>query len=317
MVLNPLLKTNDIEREKGVILEEMAMYEDTPMKKIGDLYENLAFKGSSLGRDIIGTKNSVMGISRKDFVEYRKSNYRAENVVVTVSGGIDEKKTLKLLEKYFSKLKKGKNKGFNKYVKKDKGPLVFLKEKNNEQAHFIMGFYSNPRGHKDRFSEAVLATLLGGGMSSRMFTKVREEKGLAYAISTSSETYQDVGLLATYAGVDIKRVDEAVETVKEVYYNLRDKKEKVGEKELDKAKEYLKGHLALGLEDTKAVNSFFGLKELLRGVVETPDEVYKGVDRVETDDIERLADEFFKPERLSFALIGPFKQQKRFEKLLT
>lgn len=317
MVLNPLLKETDLEKEKGVILEEMAMYEDTPMYKIGDIFERLIFKGNPLERDIIGTAKSVKGIKRNDFVRYRKMHYGSNNMLITVAGGIKEKDVLGLAEKYFKKLSSKQTKpSFSKFRTKQTKPKTLLHPKKKEQAHFILGFLGNPMGSKDRFIELVLAAILGQGMSSRLFTEVREKRGLAYAVRTSVDRFVDTGYMSTYVGADVKRADEAIGVVLNEHYNLVAGKSKISAKELAKAKGYIKGHLALSLEDTKAVNTFFGIKELLLNKIETPEDVFKGIDKVTVNDVIRVAKEFFVPERLNLAIIGPYKSQDRFEKLI-
>ena len=316
VVLDPLLKQDDIDKEKGVITEEIGMYEDTPMMHIGDIFERLIFKGHRMGRDIIGTRETVKGVMRDDFVRYRKRYYGSNTIVVTVSGGVTEKQVEKLANKHLGSLTKIEAKPTKKYESKQKGPQVLLENKKNEQAHFIMGFLGTQRGHKDRFVEAVLTSILGGGMSSRLFTEVRENRGLAYAIRTSAEHYEDTGYVETYAGVDIKRIDEAIKVTLDQHYGLASGKYKFTKKELIKGKEFLKGHLALSLEDTKSINRFFGIRELKLGKLETPAEVYKGIDAVGVNDILRVAKRLFVPEKLNLAIIGPYKDQSRFQKLL-
>jgi predicted Zn-dependent peptidase len=317
MVLNPLLKSEDIEREKGVILEEWAMYEDTPMYKIGDVFENLIYKDNPLGRDIIGTRDSIKNVKRADFVRYRKIHYGIDNLLITVAGGTKEKDILKLAEKYFGSLKNNNKEKVKKFKTKQKKSRVLLYPKKKEQAHFILGFLGNRMGNKDRHIESVLAVILGRGMSSRLFTEVREKRGLAYAVRTSSDRYVDTGYIGTYAGVDIKRIDEAIKVILSEHYELASGKNMITKDELKKAKEYIKGHLALSLEDTRVVGSFFGIEELLLGKTETPEDIYKGIDKVTIDDVLRVAKEFFVPERLNLAIIGPYKDQKRFEKLVS
>jgi predicted Zn-dependent peptidase len=334
MVLNPLLKSEDIEREKGVILEEMAMYEDTPMIKIGEVFENLIYEDSSLGRDIIGTRDSIKNAKRADFVRYRKIHYGIDNLLITVAGGVKEKDVLKLAEKYFGSLKNNNKEKVKKFKKSQKKPKVLLSSKKKEQAHLILGFLGNQMGNKDRFVESVLAVILGQGMSSRLFTEVREKRGLAYSVKTTVDCYTDAGYIGTYAGVDIKRINKAIKVVLNEHYQLASGEKVITENELKKAKEYIKGHLALSLEDTRAVGSFFGIKELLLGRIDTPEDIYKGIDKVNINEILRVAKEFFVPERLNLAIIGPYKEffvperlnlaiigpykdQERFEKLLS
>ena len=317
MVFNPLLKSEEIEREKGVILQEMAMYEDMPIAKIGDVFENLIYGRSSLGRDIIGEKETVKSIKRSDFVRYRKRYYYPENILITVSGGLGEKDISELVGKYFSALEKTGKKTVNPQVKyRQNKPQAILRSKKTDQAHLILGFRGDPFGSRDRYAESILSIILGGGMSSRLFIEVRERRGLAYAVKTSSEHYLDNGYFGTYAGVKTEKIDEAIKVILDQYYGLSKRKLPIGKKEFKKAKEYLKGHLALGLEDTKGINGFFGLEELMLGKIKTPEDVYKAVDEVKLDEVYDLAERFFKPEGLNLAVIGPYNNLKKFEKLL-
>ncbi|HJX02078.1 MAG TPA: pitrilysin family protein, partial [Candidatus Humimicrobiaceae bacterium] len=272
MVLNPLLKEEEIEKEKGVILEEMAMYEDTPMAKIEDVFERAIFPGNPMGRDVIGTRKTVSSILQNDFLRYRDTYYGSNNFVVTVAGGVKRNEVVKLAEKYLGEMRVKPEKEIEKFNSTQSNPFVFLESKKNEQGHLILGFLGGERGHKDRFTEAVLDSILGGGMSSRLFIEVRERRGLAYAIRTSSEHYEETGYFSTYAGVDLKRIDDAIKVILEEHYDLASGKKPISEKELNKSKEYLKGHLALSLEDTKAVDGFFGIQELMLGRIETPGE---------------------------------------------
>ncbi|HLE49134.1 MAG TPA: pitrilysin family protein [Patescibacteria group bacterium] len=316
MVLNPILSEKEIEKEKGVICEEISMYDDTPMAKIDDIYERLIFKGSRLGRDIIGTKETVRGVKRSDFDAYRKTHYKGSNFVVTVAGGIKRNEVLKLTNKYLSSMKDGKKVEEVLYKSQQKVPTVLLETKKNEQGHLILGFLGDKRDHKDKYAEAVLASVIGGGMSARMFTEVREKRGLAYAVRTGPEHFKETGYFGTYAGVDLKRIDDAIKVILDEHYKLSSKKKPISKKEFEKAKEFMKGHLALSLEDTKAINGFFGMKELLLEKIETPDEVIKKVDKVTLEEVYAYAQRIFKPERLSLAVIGPFDDEKRFMKLL-
>jgi predicted Zn-dependent peptidase len=317
MLLNPLLEENDIEREKGVILEEMSMYEDTPMFKIGDLFENLIFQKSTLGMDISGTPRSVKNTQKSDFVNYRKKYYYPENILITISGGVDEKRALKLTEEFFGNLDKtGKNPEKPKVKFKQTKAKVSLKTKKVDQTHIILGFRGDPMGAKRRFAESILSSILGGGMSSRLFTEVREKRGLAYAIKTSSDHYIDNGYLATYAGLDVEATGEAIKVMLDQYYGLASEKYPISPKEFKKAKEYIKGNIALSLEDTKNINSFFGVEELILGKPQTPETVFKSIDKVEVDEVIEVAKDFFKLEKLNIALIGPFKDTGRFENLL-
>ncbi len=320
MVLAPLLKKDDIEREKGVIVEEIAMYEDTPMQNIGNIFEQLIFSGNPLGMDIAGDKKTVRSLTRQDFVDYRNSHYHPDNIVLTVSGGISQKQVFKLAEKYFGSLeetKKQKTNDFKKFSHKQDKPEVKLKTKtNSEQGHFILGFRGLPRGHKDRFAEGVLSSILGGGMSSRMFTEIREKRGLAYAVHSDAEHYGDTGYFGIYAGVLVTKIEDAIKVILEETDKFALGKADLTDQELSKAKEYIRGHMALVLENTKAVNSFFGMKELLEEKQETPEEVFESIAKVTKEDVYNIAKKLFKKDSLNLGIIGPYKDQDKFAKML-
>lgn len=319
MVLNPILKEEEIEREKGTIIEEIGMYEDTPMYRIGDVFEQLIFDGNPLGWDIAGTKESVKGIEKDDFEDYRRLHYHPDNILITVAGGVKEAGVLKLVEKYFSKLEnkepKGRSAGQDFDIAQSR-PKLKLHPKKKEQAHLILGFRAEGRAYKNRFAQSLLSIVLGGGMSSRLFIEVRERRGLAYSIRTSVERYQEVGYVGTYAGVDPARADQAIEVILDQCYGLQDSRLKIQASELHKAKEYLKGHLALALEDTKDVSIYFGEQALFLPEILTPEEIYKKVDEVNLDDVTSEAKKLFVPSRLNLAVIGPYNNDDKFRKLL-
>lgn len=318
MVLNPLMKEDEIEREKGTIVQEIRMYEDTPIMHIGDVFEELIFSGNPLGRDTAGSEKTVRGITRSDFEKYRNTFYQPENMLVTIAGGVTEKEAIKLAEKYFvfSSLKKSPFKG-KTFKGSQTGPKFKLQTKESEQAHLIMGFMSEGRNYEGRFAQSLLSAILGGGMSSRMFIEVRERRGLAYSVRTSIERYQEVGYMGTYAGVNLKKADEAIKVMLDQCYGMvSNPKYEVSASELEKAKGLLKGHLALALEDTKDVADFFGSQELFKQEVLRPEEIFKRIDKVTLDEISLEAQKLFTPERLNLTIIGPFKDKNKFVQLM-
>lgn len=319
MVLTPRLDKDAMEREKGVIIEEIAMYEDTPLWKIEDLFENVVYQGHQLARDIIGSPTTVKGLTREDFVSYRDMHYFPENIVVTVAGGVTEKKALELTKKYFGSIKTPKlknSKTLNKFKSSQTKPRVLLSNKQKDQAHFILGFRGSELDSSDRFIETLLATILGGGMSSRLWSEIREKRGLAYTVRGSRDTYTDAGYIGVYAGVDPKKIEDALKVTLEQCYGLASGKYPIKNIELKKSKEFLKGHIALSLEDTRSINSFFGVKQLLLGKNETPEEVFALLDKVTAKEIVDVAKKNFKKDRLNLAIIGPYKDAAVFEKLL-
>jgi len=321
MVINPILDKAEIEREKGTIIEEIRMYEDTPMMKIGDTFEELIYAGSTLGMDIAGTEESVQNMTRDDFVSYRKSYYYAENITVSIVGGIDQKVVEKLTEKYFDNLQfpiSNFQSIYNDTIFKSKqtAPQIKLHSKKKEQTHVILGFLSDGKNYKNKYAQTLLSVVLGGGMSSRLFLEVRERRGLAYSVRTSMDRYEDIGYIGTYAGLDTKKAEEAVKIILEEHYKIRNSKFEIRNSELLKAKEFLKGHLSLALEDTRDVTSFFADQSLFSAEIMTPSDVFTKIDRVKLEDVLFEAKRLFVPERLNLAIIGPYESDEVFKKLL-
>ncbi len=319
MTLNSLLDSKEIEREKGTIIEEIRMYEDTPMMAIGEVFEGLIYGGHPLGMDIAGTEKTVAGMKREDFVDYKNSFYAPANMIITVAGGITEDEVLKLSEKYFSKLaiQQSNNLTIADFAVKQNKPAIKLHNKKKEQTHVILGFLADGKAYKNKYAQTVLSTILGGGMSSRMFLEVREKRGLAYSIRTSMDRYTDIGYIGTYAGLDTKRAEEAVKVMLEQHYEITNNKQQITKEELIKSKEFLKGHLALALEDTSDVSSFFGDQELFSEKVLTPEEVFEKIDAVTMDDVNAEARRLFVPERLNLAIIGPYENDDKFKKIIS
>lgn len=316
IILNASLKEDDIETERGVILEEIAMTEDTPIQKIGDIFTQLVFGDTPMGRDISGTRETVKAIKKKDFANYREKHYGGKNMVITVAGRINEDEINKFVDEHFANVPAKKEETAEEFSWDQKKPNIKVDYKDSEQAHFILGYRGLSRTSEDRYAEAVLATILGRGMSSRLFTEIREKRGLAYGVSTSSSHYVDTGVFLTYAGVDKKRIEEAIKVVLDEKKSIADKEKPIEKEELKKAKEYIKGGIALSLENTISVNDFFGKRVMFLEKMETPEELFDKIDKVELSDVYKVAKETFVPEKLNLAIIGPYKSTSRFEKLL-
>ena len=313
MLVNSKFAQEEIEKERGVILEEYNMYQDTPMYQIGWNFENLVFGDQPLGWDQIGTKELIKGVMHKDFVDYKEKLYTPDNVVIAVVGNIENDEAVDLIQKYFGMKAGEKAYEFEGLVEKA-GGQVNLKEKKTEQAHIAIGFPGYSEMHKDHWTLKLIAVVLGGNMSSRMFLGVREAKGLAYYIHTSTDNYVDGGILVTNAGVDLKRIDEAVAGIVEEYRRFRD--EGLPEAELLKSKSFLKGKMVLGLEDSEEYAHLLGKYELLHGVMRSPEEIMKMIDAVKISDIKRVCDDLLKEEALKLAVIGPFGDEEHFKELL-
>lgn len=318
MLQHSLFKKEEIDKERGVILEEINLYEDTPARKISDVFERLLYGNTPMGWDIAGEKSIIKEIGREDFVKYLGSLYSAKNIVVAVAGGVSEQKVFDLAERYFGQMSGFDTIKYEKVIENQKKPKTLIKTKKTEQVHIALGFRTVPVDSPDRYALSLLSSILGGGMSSRLFHEVREKRGLAYYVRTVSEHYLDCGNLVSYAGVDTKRVLEAVEVVLSEYKNLRDSKpgKKIGKGELKKAKEFMKGHLILELEDSRSMAGFYASQEILENNIEKLDEVLKKIDKTTAAQINEVAKKYFVSNGMNLAVIGNFEDGRKFEQML-
>lgn len=304
----------EIDKERGVIMEEYNMYQDTPMYQVGWDFEKLIFGDQPLGWDQIGLKDVIMTVTRDDFAAYQEQWYRPDNMVITVAGDIDHEEVRQEVSTLFPLLNRTTIDHWLPVKPNKKLDRVILQTKKTEQGHVVVGFSAYPEQHPDHYVAKLLAIILGGNMSSRMFLGVREAKGLAYYIQTSTDDYTDSGILSTRAGVDLKRVDMAVEAIVDQYHQIRE--EVVSEFELQKSKDYLKGKMVLKLEDSEEVAHLLGKYDVLYGQVTTPEQIAAEVDKVTAADIHRVAQDLLKSDQLFMAGIGPWDKTERFAKLL-
>lgn len=321
---NSLLREEEIEKEKGVIVEEINMYEDTPMQKVGEIYDELLYGDVPLGWYIAGSKESVRSFNRETFTDYWDKHYVPENIVVAVAGGvgINDKlqmtndKLKELAQKYLGKWHDGKALGCELAKVVQDGPRVKIKYKKTEQAHLCIGVPAYPLGHPDRYNLSVMTTILGGGASSRLFDEIREKRGLAYYCRSMNDQYPDVGHFVTQSGVVLTKIEEAVKVICHEFHLLAEDKRKVEKKELERAKELLKGHLILSLEDSRNVAGFFGTDLLIEGKVRTAEDILQKIEAVCADDVVRVASDLFAQNKLNLAIIGPYEDGGKFKKLL-
>jgi predicted Zn-dependent peptidase len=302
----------EIEREKGVIVEEMNMYYDTPRDFIGGVYERLMWGDQPLGREIIGRKETIRDATRDTFMSYLDRWYRPSRMVLGVAGRIGDG-LLDRAQELLGDLAAVETTGPEPTAPYANG-RVEVHEKQAEQAHISLGVHSLPLGHPDRYALQLLATALGGGMSSRLFSEVRERRGLAYYVHGLNHSYTDAGTLYAQAGVDIGRIDDAVATIAAELRKVA--AEPLPPEELEKARNFAKGRFVLQLESPQGLMLFGLRKEVLEQQLPDPDEVLRGVDAVTSDDVARVATELIAPDRLRLAVIGPFDDAARFEALL-
>lgn len=316
MLLAPKLDQADIDREKGVIIEELNMYVDSPQRHIENLFDQLVFSGSGLGHDIIGSKATIQNLQRADFQAFLSEWYGLSNLVLIVAG--DERVVagagfLPAIEQAF-----GKQAEFNRQStttiadKLGKNPisdqLFHLEFRETQQAHFVMGWPGIARNSPDRYAQSLLSILLGGNMSSRLFSEVREKRGLCYYVHSAVDQFHDTGMFGAAAGVDPTRLEEAIKVTIGEFMSLVNGTKPFTAAELQRAKEYLAGKMVLGLEDSESVAQYYGMKQLLMGEIETPEAVLAKVQAIELTELHALARRLIVPGALRLALIGPFRE---------
>jgi predicted Zn-dependent peptidase len=304
--LNSLLPEKEMEKEKGVIKEEINMYFDNPMAHCELLFQELLYGDQPAGWNIAGTKETVSATTRKDLLTYMDSQYKAENTVVVVAGNINKEKVEEEVAQAFSTIKTGTPRKAHPVVEKQDQPAVLNFYKETDQTHLILGARAFNMFSEHRYSQEVLASILGGMMSSRLFSKIREEMGLAYYIKTSVDDNPDTGVLYTRAGVENSKTEDAVKAIMNEYKKITE--EKVTEKELTKTKEHIKGKTAISLESSDSLAYFHAVNELLENKTYTPEEIFKAIDSVTAEQIQQTAKKILQPKNLNLVVLGPHKK---------
>jgi predicted Zn-dependent peptidase len=313
MLLHASFPQEEIEKERGVIMEEERMYQDTPIYRAGWDFEQLVFGDHPLGWDTIGTEEVILSVKQDDFQRHKDRLYTADNLVITFAGNITDANALALSEKYFGDI--SGHKGHDYMPFKDYGTeKIFLRTKKTEQAHLVLGTPGLHALHPQYFAQKLLSIILGGNMSSRMFLNIREAHGLCYYISTEIDSYLDAGALSTGAGVDQSRLHEAIKAIVHEYNVCA--KDGITDEELSRAKEFLKGKISLSLEDSEDRAHFFGKQALLYPEILDIPKYYATVDRVTKNDVDSLAASILKPEELRLVVIGEEKDPNIFKELL-
>jgi predicted Zn-dependent peptidase len=311
--LNSKIEQSEIDREKGVIIEEINMNLDQPQRYVWRLWEQLLYGDQPAGWLVLGEKDTVSGLKREDFVNYLKNHYSAKNTVIVVAGEIKDNLKSEITN-HFQNIGTGNPKTKNKVIEKQSKPGLLIHYKKTDQSHLRLGVRGYDIFDFGRYALDVLGVILGGNMSSRLWIEVREKHGLAYYVRTGAENYTDTGWLCTGAGVDNQKVDKAIKIILKNYKLIKDTK--VGQKELRKAKDFIKGRTILSMEESDEQASFYAFQEVLENRILTLDKIFVKIEAVTANDIQRVARDIFKPEKLNLALIGPFKDKNKFQKLL-
>ncbi len=313
MLLHAYFPPEEIDKERGVIMEEERMYQDTPMYRAGWDFEELLFGDHPLGWDTIGTEEVIRSVTQADFQKHKDDLYGPHNCVLAFSGKITEAEAMKLATEYFGALSGGKDRKFQK-LEKYGDKKMLLRKKNTEQAHLVFGVPAVSSLDANHFVHKMLAVILGGNMSSRMFLKIREARGLCYYISTETDSYLDAGALTTRAGVDQSRLDEALKAIKHEYLLCAEKG--VEQDELIRAKAFMKGKITLSLEDSEELAHFYGKQLLLYPHVRDIPDYFKAIDNVTKDQVDALAKKLLRPEELRLVVIGKDAEEGKFEELM-
>lgn len=314
LYLNPTFDAAELEKEKGVVIEEINMYEDLPPRRVGELFTQLLYGDQPAGWDIAGKKEVIQKLTRDDLLKYRKEHYVARATTVVVAGAFDRAVVKADIKKHFAHAQTGKK--FGKVATKEHQtkPAVFVKHKESDQTHLVLGVRAFPLTDPRRYALEVLADALGGGMSSRLFEKIRNELGAAYYVRAGADLMSDHGFFAVSAGVDHKKLEIVIKAVQEEMRKLKDKP--VPKEELERVKDHLSGRLLLGLETSDELATFYGGQEVLREPIETPEELLRRVERVSAAEVQGIARDIFKNQGLNLALIGPYRETGAFMPLL-
>ncbi len=320
--LNSILPEVELEKEKGVITDEIKMYMDEPRAKVDWLFDSLMFSGSPAARPIIGSEETVRSMTRDRMLEWRKKNYGPAGTVVSVAGGIAHDKVFEEVEKYFSEAEKNDpptvvkidREAIDKKINQTLEGRVKVQTDDIEQMHFLLGVSSFGYEHSDRYAAGTLATILGGTMSSRLFQRIREELGFGYYVFATQSAAEGYGVFYGGTGIDPKGLSIVLPAMIEEFQKIA--REPVSDLELALAKKYRKSSLLMGFEDNEHVASFYGSTHLFGHPLQTPEERAQKIDAVTKEDILRVAKDILKPENFRLAAVGPGADEKTLEEYL-
>lgn len=306
MFFNSTFISKDINVEKRVVIEEIGMYEDAPEELVHDIFSEMVWNGNSLGYPILGTEKCINKFNSKMILKYMKEYYTPYNTVVSVAGNFDENELINMINQYFGKwVYSGEWKTNFSQVEYQINKTI--REKETEQVHLCMGFQGIENGNDDVYSLLAINNIFGGGMSSRLFQKIREKKGLVYSIYSYPSTYQGAGLFMIYAGMNPEYLQNVVDLTKSEIELLV--KKGITQSELSKSKEQLKGNFILGLESTSSRMNSIGKSELLLNKINTPEEVLEKIDNINLENINQVIKNVFKTDRLSLSAVGNIKKE--------
>jgi predicted Zn-dependent peptidase len=301
LVLHPVFDTKDIARERGVILEEIKMDEDSPDYLVHEIFTQNFWKDHALGKPILGTKETVRSFDRDRIREYFRQRFSPANMIISAAGRLNHQHFVDLVEHYFGSLAPNEN-PFTQVAPKTSARIILKNKKSLEQVQLCIGVPSDPIGHERRYASYILNTLLGGGMSSRLFQRIREDQGLVYAIFSELSPYRDTGCMSVYAGCSRENITKVVQSVVAEFGNM--KSEQITPEELDRAKAQLKGNLMLSLESSTARMSNLARQEMYFDHFFDLDEIIARIEAVTSEDLIELARSYFRPETIAVTVLG-------------
>lgn len=303
MVKSPLLEADEVDRERGVIVEEMNVFRDDPPRFIGTLVPELIFPNNPLGQDVIGSEEVINAIPRDEIAAYQKLHYRPNNMVVSAAGAVDHDKFVKQVQEALGDLEPKEQPKYIGVTGESSSELTVTHAKPTAQAHFMVASRGYAYEHKDEPAARIVAAILGRGMSSRLFLNVRERQGLAYTVFAEVNSYVDTGIFEAYAGVNSDKIEQALDAVLHELERIRT--EAVEVSELRKAQQQLRAGLEMSLENNASVADRIGAQMVLLGRVKTIDEMIAAIEAVKVEDVRRVAKDMLAPDRLRFAIIAP------------
>lgn len=312
--LNQIFAAEEIEKEKGVIIEELNMYEDMPQRRVVDKFAELLYGDQPAGWDVGGRKEVIRALQRDDFVRYRENHYVAGATTVIIAGAVNKREALAKVRKTFADISTGEKSGKLAVREDQDTPQLLVVQKDSEQSHIALGVRAYDLFDDRRHTASVIANILGGGMSSRLWIKIREEMGAAYYVRCETDELTDTGYLMVHAGIDNGQLITVLGKILEELKRL--KTEKVSEEELQKTKDQMIGRLMLGLETSDAIAFYYGMQELLSRELMEPDELAEKIRRVTADDIQTVANDIFRNDKLNLAVIGPVSDEAKLKSVL-
>ena len=313
MVRDPIMDAGELEKERHVILEELASIEDNPGEIAGILVDETLWPGQPLGRNIGGTPETVQSLPRDAVVDYFAAQYVPSNMVLAVAGNVEHEAVVDAAERWLGAMPAATAGAWHPFRDRNGDARLAVHEKATEQSHVCLAYPTVSLTHPDRYAVDLLSTILGEGMSSRLFLELREERALVYDVHTYPSEFRDAGSLTVYAGCDPEQARTTIEVTLAEVDKLLDN---LPDKELRKGKQMARGRIQLRMEDTRSVAGWIGSQELLLGEILSIDEVVRRIDAVTHDDLVRVGKELLQPQRAALAVVGPYADPARFEGLI-